>query len=66
VAHDQRRHLLAPLLALPALTIPVQRVLAPTRVWIYLPADHLRLWAFGAMVRPRMGRGAAAATRDRQ
>jgi len=27
--------LLAPLLALPALTVPVQRVLAPTRVWIY-------------------------------
>jgi len=27
--------LLAPLLALPAITVPVQRVLAPTRVWIY-------------------------------
>jgi hypothetical protein len=28
--------LLVPLLALPALTVPVQRTLAPTRVWIYL------------------------------
>jgi len=28
--------LLTPLLALPALTVPVQRTLAPTRVWIYL------------------------------
>jgi len=42
--------LLAPLLALPALTIPVQRVLAPTRVWIYFLPLIFVYGACGAMV----------------